>query len=849
MRVGMVIGGFFLVALGLLLQFTFLSFPLLVIGVLLLLLGLILPKPGAAVNERLDSVEARLSAIEGYLRTIGEKVGLPPPQWPSREPVSLVPPWAPPPEAPQPVLQPPPVEAPAARAPIPSPAPPPPSPPTSPPPYAPEARAPAAPSGVSRLEQQIGERWFLWIGLVVLTIAFAFFLAIVLPQLTPPQIVAVVLASAAGLVLLGEYVFARKGLREYAKALEAGAFGIAYIGVWGGGFFFRLPGFPWEVALAATLGFHAAAALRYSSPLLSVEVGLVFIAWVTWLRSASALAPADLAVLLSAGSVGLVGLALAQREARAVLALTFAFGLATIGSAELLVPTGFVPTLVVGAVAAVVSALGRQGRFISVPPTYALGAWCVAIGLAYGALLANGFVLRIRGAHDDIAVFGTFVGITIAFAAAEMLLRDRGRLSVLATLVAPLGFPVPFLMLRGEFAMIVYPALLLSLALLRRTRGLAWHPNVMYLSLLLFAINPPAPDVQFAAAWIVFFGVASLHLFLQFRSGYPSGLGQAAVEVPVLFLAVGLVGFTAQGIPGPSAIMIHGVAMAVAILLNHRGLRGAPETMGATVAGVVLAAALARWWSLAYVVTGFESAAGPLLAAYHVAVFAVLGSWVVYRKVVSSYVVGPGDADRLRVSLPGLALLVGLLAQGPEDVVVFAALPPLVAVVGYLLDDGVTFNAAFVAASVQTTAAAALFVESPTDAMPILLLFATALMAAGFSLELGSSRRVLARLSETTSSLMWFPVAPFVFGVHAETTAVWTVVGVVAVAWGLWRKFPQLRYLGFAHFFAVLGKVSLYDIAGLELSVRVFALVIVAGALLGISYGYARYRRKHAAVG
>ncbi|MEE9489324.1 MAG: hypothetical protein V3V91_02690, partial [Thermoplasmata archaeon] len=107
------------------------------------------------------------------------------------------------------------------------------------------SRPKPAPEGISRIEMVLGEKWFLWIGVILLAIAFAFILAITIPTMTPEQIVTLNFAVAIGVGLLGEYIYTKQGLHNYAKGLVVAAFAIGHIGVWGGGFFLQIEGFPW----------------------------------------------------------------------------------------------------------------------------------------------------------------------------------------------------------------------------------------------------------------------------------------------------------------------------------------------------------------------------------------------------------------------------------------------------------------------------------------------------------------------------------------------------------------------------------------------------------------------------
>jgi hypothetical protein len=838
MRVGLVVSGVVVSMLAFVYPLIYVWFLFLPVGIVLLALGAALKPssgvgmpPGLAQNltTRMYYVEMRQFHLEQRMAVLE---GRPP-----------VPPAAP--------AMPPPAVAPAIWAP-PPPGPPLPGPPPSPAPAGPAAPPVAqAPGGLSHLELQLGEKGFQWIGIVILGIAFVFLLAVVLPRLEPLQIVLLDFAAAAGLVLLGEYIFARKGLKEWARGLQAGAFGIAYVGVWGGGFFFasNLPGFPWGATLVAVLAAHAAAAFRYRSPFLSVEVGLFFLAWITWLRLVGVLAAYDFAILLACGSLGILAVAYGLGDGRASTALMVSFGAVALSAPFPLAPYGYVPVLGFGLVATVFLNRVRLGRFAGLPPSFRFGIWVSGFALAYGVLLMNSLPLApVRPA--DLTIASTFAVLTAAFTASEVLLKDDGRPFVFAALLGLLAFPVPILMARGESALVVYPAVLVALALLRPTKGLAWLPNLSYLGLLtiagIAAVSLIGREGSFASLWALFFGLAGVHVFLQQRSGYATFDRWFPPDLLVPIVVVVLTGLTARTIPGPLPVDVYAAALPVAILLNRRALSEAPWRSALVVVAAGSAMALARWWALVFLVAGFASANGPLLAVYHVSVLAALGIWFAYRKSVQSFVLDP-RFDPVRFSAPAFALFIGLLAQDLSESVVFAFLPIVVAGIAYYLDDAITFNAAYFLAGAEGIAATSIRLDVPADALLMAPVLAGVLVAVGFVHELWTGRRALAKFTQVSGTIAWFGAAPIAFGVEAETTVAWALAGGVAVAWGLGRKHAYLRYAGFALLFAALGKVFLYDIAGLDIGVRILALVVVAASLLVLSYGYARYRRRQAA--
>ena len=848
MRVGPLVAGIVLLVLGFLLSY--IGLVLIVVGIVLIIVGAAAPQvkppaayPGAAylqwIVSRLYQVELRQVATEQRLARLEQQSGLPPIQpYPQYPPPGYLPP-APPPMPPTPAApQPGPPMAPAAMP--------------APTPAAPEAPREAAPRtgaptpGMSRFELELGEKWFQRIGVVVLVIAFLFLLAIVLPRLTPEQIVAVDFAAAIGLVLLSEYIYSRKGLREYAKGLAAGAFGIAYIGVWGAGFFFALPGFPWAPALVAVLVLHAAAALRYRSPFLAVEVGLLYLAWIVWLRAIEQVAPMGFAVLLSVGGIVVLGLAIARRQEASGLVLTFAFGVVSLATFDLAAPYGLLPARAHGLVTAAVVAHLRHGRHAFLDRELRIVAWTAGIALTYGLLIAESVPVRGRGGVDDLAIFGTFVALTAALTTSEVLAKDRDFTLLFAVIVGVLSLPVPFLMVQGEFALAVYPALLMAIALARPVKGLAWLANLVYLDLIAFAsVGIGDPAAQLPVVWALFFGTAAVHAFLQERSGYLVDPAATTLPLPtdlqIPLYAVALAGLTARAFPGGLGLAPYAVALPVALLLNRKVLMRPAMGASAVVAAVAVSMALARWWAFEPYVRGAYAENAPLLAAYHVGAGIALALWLAVRTPRDAGA-APAAGLQFRASW-AVALLLGLAAQDLETADLFVALPLTVALVAFYLQDAFSFNAGYIALAGQSVIGALPLLAG--NAVLLLPVFGAGLIALGLVLEVGTrGDSTFAKVTQVSGMALWFASAVLAFGLRVETTIAWTAAGALALAWGLRRRFALLRYTGFAGLFAVLGKVFLYDIAGLALELRILGLVVVAAALLAVSYGYARYRRR-----
>ncbi|MCJ2564173.1 MAG: hypothetical protein LN417_08825, partial [Candidatus Thermoplasmatota archaeon] len=428
------------------------------------------------------------------------------------------------------------------------------------------SRPKPAPEGISRIEMVLGEKWFLWIGVILLAIAFAFILAITIPTMTPEQIVTLNFAVAIGVGLLGEYIYTKQGLHNYAKGLVVAAFAIGHIGVWGGGFFLQIEGFPWHYILGALLALEVLAAFRYHSPLLTIQMGFLYLGWIVWLRYLQTLEAFAFALLLSVGAVLVIVIAYALKDALATLVLAFAFDGVALLSFSLAGSYAYIPVLAIGLVTVAVVTMFRWEKIPMPRPEVRITVWAVGIILTYSILFAN-----IR-AIDDLTVLLTFATLTAAFAASEILAPDDKLTLVFAGLIGILTLPTSLLMVRGEFALFVYPVLLAVLGFVRPVRGLAWLPNIVYVSLLAFAISPPLvdPAVQMSIVWALMFGTLALHAFLQERAGYFGVLEGVPTDFHVPVFVLLLTYFTLTSFPDLVPEALYMVAMPLSLILSRK---------------------------------------------------------------------------------------------------------------------------------------------------------------------------------------------------------------------------------------------------------------------------------------
>ncbi len=700
-------------------------------------------------------------------------------------------------------------------------------------------KRPILPTGVSRLEMELGERWFQRIGIVVLVIAFLFVLAIAIPNMTSEQIIAVDFVSALAIGLIGEYLYSRKNMHFYAKGLQIGAFAIAHIGVWGSGFYFRLAGFPWPFALGILLVLGGVAALRYKSPFMSFQTGFLFLAWIGWLRLIDELTALNFSIVLAAGAIGILALVLAQRLELPTIILIFSVDAFALASSSLVDPFGLLPVLTLGFITIGIVAFIRHERIIKIELLSRFDAWALGIVLTYGLALV--YALQ----FTDVIAVAVVVIFTVLLVFSEFSTKDREFTLAFAGLTGLLLFLVPFIMDQGEIAFAIYPVLLIAIALGKPVKGLAWMPNLIYFGLVVFAFYGALGyfAINLNVIWVFFFGTMAIHVFLQKESGYALDLEDVPTDFQVIILAVILCGVTARILSGESALILYAVAIPLTLLVNRDSFRNEPIKFPLTILGLGLAFGLARWWALVPVLGEEYSANTILLATYHLVGMLILCALV--YKYERRNVEDTGKKEGYGTSVASLTLLVGLVAQDPYVAILFIALPLAVVVLAYRVNDAFTFNLSYIILTLQILGGSMRFLDSPSDIIYALPIFATIHMLLGFRLSMYSDRQQIARSSQLVGAVAWFVIAPITFGPGVITTVSWTVLGAVTVAWGLWRRFPDIRYLGFFVFFSALGKAFLYDIAGLPIEIRILGLVILAVALLAISYGYTKYRKKH----
>ncbi|MEE9593523.1 MAG: hypothetical protein V3W28_08080, partial [Thermoplasmata archaeon] len=82
------------------------------------------------------------------------------------------------------------------------------------------------------------------------------------------------------------------------------------------------------------------------------------------------------------------------------------------------------------------------------------------------------------------------------------------------------------------------------------------------------------------------------------------------------------------------------------------------------------------------------------------------------------------------------------------------------------------------------------------------------------------------------------------YGPAVGTTLAWALAGGSFLLYGLVYRDRWVRYGGFVAVFAAVGKIFVADLVGVPIAIRIAALIVVAGLLLAVSFGYARLGRK-----
>lgn len=133
-----------------------------------------------------------------------------------------------------------------------------------------------------------------------------------------------------------------------------------------------------------------------------------------------------------------------------------------------------------------------------------------------------------------------------------------------------------------------------------------------------------------------------------------------------------------------------------------------------------------------------------------------------------------------------------------------------------------------------------------TTALPVMspLLLAIGLLSAAAFWLRNSPIRVLYAIASYIFGLAWLAVAAILLpSTQAVISAVWGLIGIMAVLFGLRRNDALWRSLGFATLALVVGKLFVVDLAEVALLVRVGLFLLLGVAFLLLSYFYRAARK------
>jgi len=331
--------------------------------------------------------------------------------------------------------------------------------------------APRDEAEISSLEIEMGEKWFQRIGIIALVLAFAFLIAIVVPHLTGEQITGLIFLTAGALAFASERIYMKVHLQMYAKGLEVGAFAIAYIGTWGGAFAYGIPWFPWPSILIGLLVLNIIAAFRYRSPLLSAETGVIYLIAIIAMRAYGIIPAGLFTVLMPAGSIMFALLLLSDRHRQVGLVLPVLFAVIALAAGARAEPYEMYMAVPIVLEVAFLAHVIRSERFFGFGEQEHGLAYVTMFVLSYCVLYAN-------VSHSmDFALYAMLIVLTAAFTIPRAVSSDRALDLPFMVIVGCLLFPAPFLADRGDVGMLIFPVVVLTMAIGRYLRLMRWSTS------------------------------------------------------------------------------------------------------------------------------------------------------------------------------------------------------------------------------------------------------------------------------------------------------------------------------------------------------------------------------------
>jgi hypothetical protein len=121
-------------------------------------------------------------------------------------------------------------------------------------------------------------------------------------------------------------------------------------------------------------------------------------------------------------------------------------------------------------------------------------------------------------------------------------------------------------------------------------------------------------------------------------------------------------------------------------------------------------------------------------------------------------------------------------------------------------------------------------------------LFAVGAVVVVFSLLSGETLDWFERYADATRNGSPEMLADLRDGQQLALSIVWLLYSVVLMTFGFWRSNRGLRLIAFGLFGITILKIFLYDLSSLETAYRIVSFIGLGAILLGVSYGYQRYK-------
>lgn len=242
--------------------------------------------------------------------------------------------------------------------------------------------------GVPPWERVLGEKWLQWVGLAILATALITLGGLAFEQMTAGQKVATIFAASIAVGLLGEYLH-RRGYRSYALGMVGGGFAIAYIAALSAFYLFQiLPIASIGATLWTVTVVNALATARYRSPELAGQAMVASLVWTVLLRLET-LTGGDAALLL-VGVYALFALLILYHRHWILVLLGYGLMIASaLALSPLLAPLTAVPLFAAIGFLALFLGLQRYLTWVSFPEIpYATVGGVILLLFASGGLIA-----------------------------------------------------------------------------------------------------------------------------------------------------------------------------------------------------------------------------------------------------------------------------------------------------------------------------------------------------------------------------------------------------------------------------------------------------------------------------